>query len=684
MTERRSRAERRRRLRIVRLHVFWSLGVLTALFCGSVRAVAQAPAAATPPAQEAAAAAPAAEQAPAPAAKEEQTTGSIDLGYRWLLGKGGNDNVYRSIINLGEGPKLLDTDLSLRRPVGRLYNRLDLHATSWGGDPYNTARLDVERTGLYSLYADYRNVHYFNNLPSFANPVLGSGVLFSERALDTQRRSFDSELIIRPGARISPYLAYSHNSGFGTGITTFVADNSQFPVRTQLGDSTNSYRGGVHINFAKLNVTLEQGGTTFRDDQQAGYAGAVNPGAPPLTILGQPINLKSLNQAYGARGNGIFDRAVVEARPWSKLTFTGQFLYSKPSINVNYLQQDTGNFVLLSALQVYTGELDRSVGDASRPRSSGNASVEFRPIRRLRIIESWSTDRFHIAAGSFLGQTLISASSQLPSATSGSTLLVLNTNRQQVDVIFDVASFLTLRGGHRYEWGDATIPASALTPNGEVGDLGRQVGLAGATLRFGSKIDINADLEASSASRTFFRTDLADYQRGKVRARYRMSKLVTLTSSYGILNNQNTSPGVNLDFQSRESGVAVFLTPNDGKRFSFLLDYSRITVRSQIPYLAPQDRTQQISSYRDDGHYGGASVEMVLFRGARLNLGGSFAATSGSRPTRFYQPQGRLVAPLFGRVSWITEWRWFGYDEAFFGIENFHTHLFSTGVRIKM
>ncbi len=624
-----------------------------------------------------------AQETPAPAVKEEQITGSFGLGYRWLLGAGGSQEVYRSIVNLGEGPKLFGAETSIRRPGGKFYDRIDLRASSWGGDPYNTARVDVARKGAYAFRLDYRNVSYFNSLPSFANPLVGQGVLFSQRSLDTARRMIDTELELRPGARVSPYLAYYHGSGFGRGVTTFVTDGNEFPVATRLRDSTDSYRGGLRLNLTRLNATLEQGGTTFKDDQEVGFAGGVNPGNRTTLLFGQNILLRDLRQAYGARGDGIFSRALIEARPSARLSFSGQFLYSKPSINISYLQQNAGNFLLLSTLQIFTGQIDRSLGEASRPHSSGNWVTEIRPVKRLRVIQSWFTDRFHISAASFLGQTLTTAAGQATTQTAISDRLVLNFNQHQVDAIFDVSGSLTLRGGHRRQWGDATGRAPTLTPGSRQAGLGRHVALAGAGLRLGTRFDLHADLEAAASDRTFFRTDLADHQRGKVRGRYRAAKSLLLTGSFAVLNNRIADPAVNLDYQSRQSSLALFFTPNDGKRWSVLVDYTRATIRSSIPFLAPQDRFREISLYRDDGHHGGASADIQVWRGARVNVGGSLSLTAGSRPTRYYQPHARATVPIHKRVMWTTEWHWHGFDETRLALENFRTHLFATGLRIE-
>ncbi|MBI3697231.1 MAG: hypothetical protein HY238_20645, partial [Acidobacteria bacterium] len=391
-------------------------------------------------------------------------------------------------------------------------------------------------------------------------------------------------------------------------------------------------------------------------------------------------------QAYGARGNGIFERAVLDARPWSKLSFTGQFLYSKPRLDVNYLQQNSGNFILLDTLQIYTGQLDRSLAEANRPRSSGSWTTEIRPVRRVRVLESWFTDRSHVSAASFLARTLaVPATNLIQTQASITDRLVLNLNQHQVDAIVDVAPSLTLRGGHRYEWGDAVSLSSVrLVPGAETAELRRQVALAGATWRRGANLDFNADVEASAGDHTFFRTDLADYQRARLRGRYRARPWMAWTATFAILNNQNPARGVTFDYQSRQSSVALALTPRGGARWSLLLDYMRGTVRSTLPYLVPQDRTPEISRYRDDGHYGGASAEIHLWRGALLNLGGSFALVTGSRPTRYYQPHGRFQVPIRGKVAWTSEWRWFGFTERRYAFENFHANLFSMGLHIGL
>ena len=132
------------------------------------------------PAEAAAAPAKADDKAASPAPSSEQWfTGSFDFGYRWVGDVRGNNPTYRSIVNLGEGPKLTGLDFTITDPKHRLFDRIDARANAWGGDPYNTAHLQVVKRGLYELTGDYRNIAYFNAMPSFANPVAPLG--FNER-----------------------------------------------------------------------------------------------------------------------------------------------------------------------------------------------------------------------------------------------------------------------------------------------------------------------------------------------------------------------------------------------------------------------------------------------------------------------------------------------------------------------
>ena len=626
-------------------------------------------------------------ESPAPSA-EQAFTGSIDFGYRFRTDVLGSGPTYQSIVNLSKGPRLFGIDFTIQDPKRRLFDRLNANGYNWG-DPYNTAHVDASKQGIYDFRFDYRNILYYNALPSYANPFAPGG--YSEQARDVHRRMASFDLDLLPGKRIVPYLAYDRNSGSGTGITTWVQDaNNEYPVGTRFRDGTDNYRGGLRFEFNRFHVTLEQGGTTFKDDDSVFQTTLIN-GDRTTPLLGQTLQLANLRQAYGVRGHAIYSKVLLTASPFSWLDVYGQFLYSEPKTDVNYQDVAAGNFAVLSSLLFYSGQANTVTGSANKPHVSGNFGFEMRPFHRFRIVESWSTDRFHDAAYSLIAQQLLfTPASQLSNTLNPlADLQVVNYSRNQTDLFLDVTKKVTLRGGYRYEWGDATVRTGPLNPIGplENGKLNRQVALAGINVRPVQKLSLNAEYEGASTTHAYFRTSLYNYSRLRARARYQVTAAFSAQANFSLLNNQNPTAGIQNDFQSRDSSFSVNWTPQGGKRIAVLAEYDRATVRSDIDYLIPPFLSPGVSSYRDNAHLATGAIDLTIpgFKGLapKLTVGGSLAINNGTRASRYYQPLARLSVPFQKHVYWNTEWQWYGFNEDLFLYEGFRTHVFQTGLRLS-
>ena len=677
---------------------------LLALFLMVPAFAQQAPAAADPQAKPAAEKPAAAEQAAktddssgkakadaeAPAANPAPSTdswfsGSVDFGYRWRTALNGNSDMYRSVVNLGEGPKLTGLEFTIVDPKKRLFDRLDARGYGWGGDPYNTAHVDAKKAGVYDLTFDYRNMAYFNDIPSFANPTAPAGL--NEQSFDIHRKNLSADLELRPGSRIIPYLAFDRNSGYGNGITDWVPDqNDEFAVPTLLRDSTNNYRGGLRFEYNRFHVTLEQGGTTFKDDDQASEKG-ITPGDRTSTLLGQTIDLSRLQEAYGIRGNSIYSKAMATASPFSWMDVYGQFVFSEPKTTVNYSDMATGNFALLSSLLFYSGQQNLGTGSANQPHTTGSAGFELRPRRWLRIVDSWMTDRYHDSASPFVIESFTGTTAIPQEVTALNYGQVVNYNQEQIDVIVTAGSKLTLRGGYRFVWGDATVLAGQLSQTGSLvsGQLHRNVALAGLVYRPSQKLSMNLDYEGASSDNIYFRTSLNDYNRGRARAQYKLTNTLALQARIQVLNNQNPDPSIKYDLQSRDNALSIFWNPNGGKRIGIMGEYDRSTFRSDIAYLG-NFLTPGTSSYRENAHTATSAMTLPLpgYAAAKLVLGGSLFISGGTRASHYYQPLVQLSVPIQKRVYWNTEWKWYGYGEDLYQYEAFRTNIFMSGFRVTL
>jgi hypothetical protein len=633
-------------------------------------------------------ASPATESASPVPATEPWLTGSIDFGYRWLTGIGGSSDTYRSLVNLGSGPKLLGTEFTLIDPKKRLFDQAHVRAYGWGGEPYSTFHLDARKSKLYDFNADYRDIVYFNNLPSYADPLLSRGIGLNEQSFDTRRRLASFELDLLPGNWIVPYLAYSRDSGSGTGVTTFVSDADQFPVPNRLRDMTDLYRGGVRIELRRFHATLEQGGTTFKDDQSVFWSGAApNFGNVLTPTFGRTLDLANLLGAYGIRGTSIYSKALLTASAASWLDLYGQFLYSQPDSTIHYQQQAAGNLLLQSQLLFYNSQQFLVSAAAKLPHTSGSFGAEIRPFQRLRIVQSWLTDRMHNSDSESSAQTLsaLGFTSQMSALLASS--LATNYSQEEIDVFFDLTSRLTLRGGYRYVWGDASdvvLPLEGLAGL-ERSVLRRNTGIGGVTFHPSQKVSVSGDVEGASSSGAYFRTSLYNYQRVRARARYQVATTLNLSADFTLLNNQNPTPGIHYDFLAHQESLALLWSPGGGKTWDFEGSYSRSTERSNINYLDPGSLTPVSSLYRDNEHNVTALFHVNLPGPSglafKLSAGGSFFLSSGSRPSSFYQPTGKLSLPLGKKITCFGEWRYYGYGEAFYLYEGFRAHLVTAGLR---
>jgi hypothetical protein len=638
------------------------------------------------------------EAPPSPVPAESSwISGSIDVGYRWNAGVGGSLTSYRDIVNLGSGPKLLGADLTITDLKQHFFDVIHVRASDWGGDPYSTVHVDARKAKRYDFNADYRDIAYFSFSPSFADPLLANGIVLNQQSFDTHRRLGSFWLDLLPGNWFIPYVGYESDSGSGNGVTTFVSNGNSYPVPNQMNDQTHLYRGGIRFELKRFHATLEQGGTTFRDDQSlyqpsSTTPGSINYGDVLTPVIGQTLDLTGLQAAYGIRGTSIYSKGLFTANPVSWLDLYGQFLYSQPESTVNYQEAATGNLYLQSQVLFYSSEQFLLSAASKMPHTTASFGAEMRPLRRVRITESWLTDRLH-NAGSAESNQLVSGTgiSQQTAALLASSLAT-NYNQAEIDVLFDANSKLTLRGGYRYMWGDAN---DAILPPADLvsSDQGKQrsnIGLGAVTYRPIQKLSLTGEVESGSSGGVYFRTSLYDYQKARAQARYQATKSLSLAADFTILDNHDPLPGVNFNYLVRQESLSILWSPAGGKRWDIEATYSRSDLRSEIGYLEPETLTADTSLYHDNSHIATGLFNLNLPRrlapksarmAPKLTAGGSFFISSGSNPSNYYQPIARLLLPLGKNVNWFTEWRYYGYGEAFYLYEGFRAHLVTTGLR---
>ncbi len=653
----------------------------------------------TPQAASAAAPATAAasEQAAAPAPQaaspvpsgEPDISGWIDFGYRFRSNVNGSFETYRSIVNLGEGPKLFGADLTLLDPRKTLFDTMHVVASGWGGDPYGSLHVDMEKAKLYRFDADYRDFSYFNNLPSYADPLLTRGIMLNEQAFDTRRHVGSYNLEFLPGSWLIPYFAYDRDASSGMGSLAFVQSNNEYPVPTTMADRTALYRGGIRIELRRFHATIEEGGTTFSSSQSL-YQNpqGTNYGNSSAPAFGQTLDLTTLQANYGITGSSTYSKALFTSNPLSWLDLYGQFLFSKPTSNVNYQENAAGNLYLPSQILFYQSEEYLALAAASMPHTTANIGGEIRPMKHVRLTESWLTDRMNNSGNLSAQQSIVPLSGALQTAAVLSASLVSHYSQTETNLYVDLTPKLTLRGGYRYVWGeanDAIFPQGNQLSGVDLTKLRRNVGLGGVIFRPTQKLLLTAETEVASSGGVYFDTSLYNYQKVRAQARYKLTTTLQVALDFLMLNNQNPTPGINYDFKSNQEAMSIFWTPNNGKYLTFQGSYSFSSLRSDIFYLVPQSLAQATSNYLDDAHTATALFTLNLGHvgvfAPKLTAGGSLFISHGTLPSSYYQPMAKLWLPVSKHAQAFAEWWYYGYGEAFYPYEGFGTHIASIGLR---
>jgi hypothetical protein len=624
-------------------------------------------------------------------------TGSLDAGYRWISGIGGNMPTYRSVINLGEGPKLFGADFLLRDPKRRLYDRLGIRVSSVGGEPYSSVQVNARRERTYELIFNFKNIAYYNFLPQFADPLASiNHTLLDEQSRDLFLRNSSLTLNVLPQRHFIPFLGYDRSSVSGSGIVTIVETSNEYPVLAGISTHANDIHGGIRVEYDHWHLTLEQGGIFFRGVQNNSNSSNPNYGNLGSTFLGQTLFLSSGTQSYLTHADSTYSQGILTATPFPWLDITGQFMFSQPAASTRFGETITGNIFDRPSFQFYAAQTSTISSQSLQPHTSGGFSAEIRPMSWLRILEAWSTDRLHSDGSAIASQQFTTAGgiSTSPMVTLNDGILQTNYNRQELDLLFDPVPSLTIRAGYRYEWGNALAPlafigeATGVSAPFETAALNRNTVLAGLSYRWKQKLTATADIEGAPGNHVYFRTSLYDYQSARLRARYQILPALQLNATFNSLTNSNPNPLIQYHLTSRQTSFGLNWLPNGGKRVSIFAEYTYGTLDSAILFLVPSTLQRANSLFQDTAHTGVALIDTALGKWRRLQprltAGGALYYSVGDSATRYYQPFGRFLVGYGEHFATYVEWRWYNMAQPVFPVQAFRSNQLIFGIRASM
>ena len=378
---------------------------------------------------------------------------SIEFGGR-AVDTSGNGDVYKTFVNLQNGPRLLSFTTEMRSldNHGDLFDRLYISSFGYGGDPNDVTRVRISKNKWYNFDVMLRRDEYFSDYPlqdnplnptnGFANGPTGFGPLagstctgcllgYSPHYLDTRRYLSDYNLVVLPESRVRLRLGYSRNINEGPGFSTIHQGTEQL-LYQNVKTTLNTYRLGVDFRaLPRTNISYDEIWTDYKGDtgevdqlQQPNFRPA---NGLPLNLFqlttGVPVDLgvsfnSTASQPCGATFNAApagsvnttcsaylnylshgnvrtgtpTEQVSLQSSYWKQVDIAARFSYTAGDADMfNYLENWVGRESRTNVFNSQTNGFVRG----QRVAATGEFGVTWYITDHWRFLDSFHYSNFH-------------------------------------------------------------------------------------------------------------------------------------------------------------------------------------------------------------------------------------------------------------------------------------------------
>jgi hypothetical protein len=627
-------------------------------------------------------------------------TNSFELGYRWVQ-VGGDEGMYRSVVNYRNGPRLLGSSLTVNSKDGHghYFDEIVLTTLGLGADPYENVMLRVQKNGLYRYDMTWRLDDYYNP---------GLTVAGGLHLRNTSRRLQDHELTLFPTGHYRFRVGYSRNHEDGPALSSaqeFDLNGPGLPVFADVRRLWNEYRIGADLDLKGFRFTFTRRWDFYKDDTPYGPPAPL----PPPTGTDQTV-LSQFNRSEPIHGAnpGWLGNLFTRRKRWgidARATYTS----GSRDFALNEVAFGTGQFGGTASRQIAV------LGNASRPDFAGDLSLNWFPTDNLTVINYTSgvnnrvdgpSSYSEVQNGTNLGQTIFFR------------FLGVRLITNSTDANYRVTKWLGVYGGYHYSdrlvrTVDAfNIPAFANSSDREAFQVSNHInaGVLGLRFRPWKPVTVNVDGEIGRANFPLTPVSAKNYHTINARAEYRARRFQVL----GVYRQQYNlnAPFVfsTFDAHSRQYSISGSWAPKD--TFSIDLSYNKLHLdtRGGLAFFAgtgirPTLQTAT-SFFTSNVHAVTVSAHFVILKRADLFLGYSLDKDTGDGrstqvppdvtspvtslldsvqtfPLTYQSPLARLSIRITPKVRWNAGFQFYNYDEQFhlFGFnQNFHAPTGFTSV----
>ena len=282
--------------------------------------------------------------------KDKTFYGNFMFGYR-MVDTSGADFKYKEDINLDYGARLFNFSLHYTpsQKFKKLFDRLDINIYNFGGDPFETFRLSIQKYGRYKFQYDRKKASYFyQDLHK-----TGERHLYDIHTFNFERIMDSGLLKIQLGRNVDLYLNFDRYTKKGDSVTTFDINRIEFEFDKPIKEDSKEVTIGLDVHLKNYSFVFEERiqdyettNSLFLPGYADGGANAQYPSALNYFYLNQPYDLKTYSHTF-----------KFNARPFNSLLIAGSARLSEQQLNLTYSEEADGiNYLNRSFMYSFSGD----------------------------------------------------------------------------------------------------------------------------------------------------------------------------------------------------------------------------------------------------------------------------------------------------------------------------------------
>lgn len=614
---------------------------------------------------------------------------TFELGYRYAA-IAGDTGTYRATVNYTDGVRLLSSSLFVqsRDGHGGWFDQIVLNTQGLGGDPYESASLQIEKNALYRYDMLWRENAFFD-------PALT--ISFGEHLRNTTRTMQDHNLTLFPQSKVKVFLGFSRNVDDGPALSTvqlFSNTGNEYPVFANIHDQQNEYRVGGEATFLGFRLNVVHAWVDFKEDTPQSLLS--NP------ELGNEIGLGTLTSFSNSQpyhGTSPYWRANLFRQIGHAWSMNGRFSYvdSRRGFIDNELATGTtgvGNLVTQQIL---------AFGNARRPSLAANLNVSFFPSTNVTVTNQTTFNDNRTVGDAVYSQYLLGGpvTADIPFTYLGIRDVANSTN-----VEMRILKWFAIHAGYQYSDRQISVvdnsePIGAPAPSAPANTPYTQVNvLNAATLGFRFRpvkgLTILADGGIGRNSQPYTPISDKNYQTLHARADYRLK---TFHFGANARSDYNSNSITLTSFASHALAYGADFAWTPSERFTIDASYNKLHLNTMggIFFFADSAPVNATSIYISNIHAANLMGRMALSKRIDLVAGYTLTQDAGDGrsnpfgnsifpvtlqafaaaqtfPLRYLSPMLRISIQLRPQVRWNVGYQYYGYSEQFSALQNFRAN----------